>query len=227
MRSILKNFTLLYAEDDIKVQQQMFEYFNTYFKKVYLADNGKKALELYKEHHPHVLILDIYMPELDGLELTTLIRKNDFKTKIAIISAYSENNLMLKAINANVNYYVIKPATLNEIKNMLDKISRELLRDTEQIISLDEKTHYHLFEKKLMHANEEVFLNHKESKLLEILMNNRGEAVSIHNIINFVWDDYNLDISFESVKSQVKYLRKKLPNSLISNVYGVGYMIKI
>ena len=63
--------------------------------------------------------------------------------------------------------------------------------------------------------------------MLEILITNIGQAVTIHDIINFVWDDYRLDISFESVKSQVKYLRKKLPNDLITNVYGVGYMLKI
>ena len=227
MRSILKNFTLLYGEDDLEVQKQMVEYFGTYFKEIYLADNGKDALEIYKKHSPDVLILDIYMPHLDGLELTELIRKNDYKTKIAVMSAYSENNLMLKAINANVNYYVIKPATLDEIKNMLYKISQELLRDTKQIVTLDTSTYYNLIEKQLIHNNEEVSLSYKESKLLEILINNIGQAVTIHDIINFVWEDFSFEISFESVKSQVKYLRKKLPNDLITNVYGVGYMLKI
>ncbi len=60
MRENLKEFTLLYAEDDISVQKEMLEYFKTYFKEVYSTSTGKEALEAYEKYKPDVLILDIY-----------------------------------------------------------------------------------------------------------------------------------------------------------------------
>lgn len=231
MRKVLKNFTLLYAEDEPQVQNEMVEYFGSYFKEVYLANDGNEAIEFYRKYKPDVMIVDIYMPHLNGLELSALVRKNDFNTKIIVISAYSQTELMLKAINTNINHYIIKPANLETIKEMLDKLSSELIRDKKEIIRFDTNSYYDNISKKLFCSSaseDEIILSYKESKLLELLVKNIGKAVSIEDIIIFVWDDdYGLNISSESVKSQVSYLRKKLPNGLITNVYGVGYMLKI
>lgn len=111
MRRNLKNFTLLYAEDDKSIQVEMLEYFSSYFKEVYVANDGKEALETYKQNKPDVMILDIYMPHLSGLELAKILRENDYKTKIVLITAFSKDSIMLEAINININYYITKPAT--------------------------------------------------------------------------------------------------------------------
>lgn len=227
MKSVLKNITLLYAEDDLEVQKEMLEYFSTYFKELHVTTNGKEALEIYKKHKPQVLILDIYMPEIDGLQLAKLIRENDYKTKIIIMSAHSQENLMLQAINTNINHYIVKPATIDKIKNMLDKISEELMREAKEIIRFSENSYYNLWTKQLVTNEQVITLSYKESKLLEILVSNNGKPVSMGDIIGFVWDDYMADVSFESVKSQVSYLRKKLPNISITNIYGVGYILKV
>lgn len=223
----MKNCTLLYAEDDLEVQKEMSEYFSSYFKELYVVTNGKEALEIYQKHKPDVLILDICMPDIDGLELAERIRKNDYKTKIIIMSAHSHESIMLQAINTNINHYIIKPATLGKIKDMLDKISEELIRDLKEIIRFSENCYYNLWTKQLFVHEEVVALSYKESRLLEILVSNNGKAVSMSDIIGFVWDDYMADVSFESVKSQVSYLRKKLPNISIINIYGVGYILKV
>ena len=99
MRENLKNFTLLYAEDDKAIQKEMLEYFSSYFKEVFTANDGKEALEIYKQNRPDVMILDIYMPHLTGIELTKILRENDYKTKIVLITAHSNDTLLLEAIN--------------------------------------------------------------------------------------------------------------------------------
>lgn len=227
MKAILKNFTLLYAEDDLEVRQEMSEYFGTYFKELHVTTNGKEALEIYRIHKPDVLLLDIYMPEMDGLELAKQIRQKDHKTKIVIMSAHSQEDLMLQAINSNINYYIIKPATVDKIKDMLDKISVDLIRDTKEILRFNVNIYYNLNTKQLLDGEEEVALSHKENRLLEILAKNNGRTVSMSDIMEYVWDDHMTDVSFESVKSQVSYLRKKLPNNVITNVYGIGYILKV
>lgn len=227
MRDILKNITLLYAEDDLEVQEQMLEYFETFFKKIYVVSQGDEALELYKKHKPELMIVDIFMPELDGLALAKLIRKDDYKTKIVVLSAHSQSELILKAININVNHYLVKPASLHKIKEMMDKISQEFMRDFKYIVSLGPTLNYNKIEKKLTSNEGEISLTNKESRVLEILIQNIGEAVTIYDIGDYVWQEPIESVSNESIKMQVSKLRKKLPDNLITNEYGVGYMLKV
>jgi len=227
MNNILKDITLLYAEDELEVQTQMVEYFESFFKKIYVVSQGKEALQAYKKYKPELMIVDIFMPELDGLELTKCIRKDDFKTKIVVLSAHSQTELMLKAINLNVNYYLIKPASVLKIKEMLVKISEEFLRDLKYIIPLGSNIYYDKNSKTLISHKLPIKLSNKEQKILELLIKNVGETTSIYDIGNFAWSDSIDLVSNESIKMQVSNLRKKLPENLITNVYGIGYVLKI
>jgi DNA-binding response OmpR family regulator len=226
MKTVLKNFTLLYAEDDLEVQEQMGEYFETYFQKIYIASNGKEALALYNTHKPDVMILDIYMPDIDGLKLTEMVRVKDFKTKIVVMSAHSQSNLVLQAINSNVNHYLVKPATLEQIKDMLYKLSTELLRDKSKVIRFSETLLYNTASKELIEDGQIVELGHKTSRLLEIMVAHINKTVPTQDIISFVWEDCTQEISYDSVKSQVSILRKKLPENSLTSVYGTGYILK-
>lgn len=227
MKEVLKDITLLYAEDDLEVQEQMVEYFETFFKKIYVVSQGEEALDFYKKYKPELMIVDIFMPYLDGLTLAELIRKDDYKTKIVVLSAHSQSELILKAINININHYLIKPVTLQKMKDMMDKISEEFMRDSKYIVSLGSSIYYDINQKKLISNADEITLSNKENRVLEILVQNIGKTVSIHDIGNFVWKDSIDFISNESIKMQVSNLRKRLPKNLITNVYGVGYILKV
>lgn len=227
MKEVLKDITLLYAEDDLEVQEQMVEYFETFFKKIYVVSQGEEALDFYKKYKPELMIVDIFMPYLDGLTLAELIRKDDYKTKIVVLSAHSQSELILKAINININHYLIKPVTLQKMKDMMDKISEEFMRDSKYIVSLGSSIYYDINQKKLISNADEIILSNKENRVLEILVQNIGKTVSIHDIGNFVWKDSIDFISNESIKMQVSNLRKRLPKNLITNVYGIGYILKV
>ena len=227
MTENLKNFTLLYAEDDNEIQKEMAEYFQSYFKEVFVADNGNDALNLYKKHKPDVLILDIYMPHLSGLELAKYVREDDYITKIVLVTAYSKDTIMLEALNINVNHYIIKPATLYKIKEMLHKISIELSRNAVNIIDFSENVYFNLSLKKLYDNNVEIRLNKKESDLLELFIKNRDKTITMEDIMSSCWSDIFSEVSINSVKSLVSNLRKKLPEDTILNTYGVGYILKI
>lgn len=226
MNENLKNFTLLYAEDDAEIQKEMLEYFQSYFKEVFVASNGKDALDLYKKHKPDVLLLDIYMPYLSGLELAKYIREDDHTTKIVLVTAYSKDTIMLDAINTNINYYIVKPATLSKIKEMLQKISTDLLRSSVDVIRFSKDIYFNLSLKKLYHNDVEIRLSKKERDLLSLFIQNKDDTVTIEDIMAFCWNDFLNEVSVESVKSLVSNLRKKLPEDTIANVYGVGYILK-
>ena len=94
----LANYTVLYAEDDLGVQKNVNELLSLLFKTVYLASDGQQAYELFIKVHPDLVITDIKMPRMSGIELTKKIRETDTDTEIIIITAYTEVDFMLEAI---------------------------------------------------------------------------------------------------------------------------------
>ncbi len=142
------------------------------------------------------------------------------------MTAFSKESLMLEAINSNINYYIIKPASFQIIKQMLDKISTDLNRNSKNILRFDKDNYFNLSSKKLYNQENEIKLTIKETDLLLLFSFNKNKSISMEDIAISVWKDYINEVSNESVKSLVSNLRKKLPKDTITNVYGIGYILK-
>jgi two-component system, OmpR family, response regulator VanR len=228
MMEYLNRFTLLYIEDEEEISNNFFEYFKTFFKDVYLSANGKDGLALYKRYKPDVVILDINIPEINGLEFAKIVRENDKYTRIIMLTAYTDIDILLKATEINMSKYIVKSNSMFQFKEVFNKIAKELLELSSDIVRLDESYYYILHEQKLMNGEKIVQLCEKERRLLNLLVLKKNQTVHIEEIIVTIWDEiFYDDISKDSVKSQVSYLRKKLPKNSIYNVYGKGYSLKV
>ena len=227
MLSILKNHTILYAEDNLLVQKNIREYLESYFSLVYVASNGNEALALYKDYHPDVLLLDINLPYLSGLELAKEIRKKDKTIKILMLTAYSKKEQLLLATELKLTKYLIKPITPKIFKETMKVLSEELQSNSSSFVNLSKTC---VWDKKLEQLRVDdriISLSEKEHRLLKFLFLNKGKAVSYEDIMVEVWEDsFEKNISIDSVKNQVSHLRKKLPRSCIDSVYGKGYMFR-
>ena len=91
----LANYTVLYAEDDLGVQKNVNELLSLLFKTVYLASDGQKAYELFNEHHPDLVITDIKMPRVSGIELAKKIRETDSEAEIITQLSHIKPNCFL------------------------------------------------------------------------------------------------------------------------------------
>lgn len=215
MRSSLKDFTLLYAEDESEVQSKMAEYFETYFKTVYRASDGHGALELHKQHLPDVVILDINMPQVNGLEVAKRIRKQDSRTRIIMLTAHSEKELLLQATEIDMSKYLIKPVAPYDLKQALDKVASELI-----LASADRFT-YTIKEDGLLYKNKVLMsLSKSEHRVLGLLIKNIDHAVAYET---FLYNDN--DMSNEaSLRNTITKLRKQCPELNIKNIKDVGYI---
>ena len=118
-----KNLNILYIEDNISVQKQTTKMLESFFNKIYLANNGKEALELFeKENLYNLVITDIEMPLLDGISFIEAIRKYNKKIPIIVLSAHDNKNYFLKTIKAGIDGYILKPYTLEQIVQTLEYI---------------------------------------------------------------------------------------------------------
>ncbi|PNV84424.1 MAG: hypothetical protein C0627_01075 [Sulfurimonas sp.] len=122
----VKGLTLLYIEDNKGLQQQATKVFKKIFKNIITVDNGEDALAYFKKYKPDIVISDINMPKLNGLEVSKMIKKIKPSTKIIITSAFDDKDYLLDAIEANVSKYLKKPISITKLIEAIMKAADEI-----------------------------------------------------------------------------------------------------
>lgn len=118
---LCQNYTLLYVEDDEQTQESMGSIFTRLFKKVYLASNGEEGITLFQDHQPDVVMTDIQMPKLNGLEMAKAIKELSEKTPIIITTAFNEERYFLMAIEQGIDSFLLKPIDKQRLFHVLAK----------------------------------------------------------------------------------------------------------
>ena len=116
----LKNLTCLYVEDDEKIRESFLMILNKIFKNVLISENGKEGLELFKQHHPDIILSDIKMPEMDGLEMTKEIKSLNQDAYIILLTAFTDIEFLKKAIDLGVEGYITKPIDKKKLYQKLN-----------------------------------------------------------------------------------------------------------
>ena len=214
------NLTILVAEDDEVTRENIVEYLQEHFSKVYEAKDGLEALKLYETYHPDIIISDIQMPKISGLELVEKIRLKDEKTPILITSAYSTTEYLLKAVELKLIKYLIKPVHPVELEQAL----KLCLESSHSHIQLKDNYVFDRFNKTLLKDEEPIKLRVKELLLLELLLKNLNRYVTYEEIEGYVWDDSVM--SKDALKTLIKNIKSKLPEGSISNLSGQGYKLE-
>lgn len=127
-KELLLNITILYVEDEDMIREEVSYFFNKYVKNFHTACNGEEGFELYKKVNPDIIITDIQMPKMNGLEMIKKINKKNIP--IIITTAYSDIEYFLKAIELNINKFIIKPIDLMElVASIQECIYNDALQD--------------------------------------------------------------------------------------------------
>lgn len=225
---ILKQHSILYAEDESIIRLNVSQQLSNYFKTVHVAKDGLEALNIYDEVHPDALMLDINMPKKDGLELVQHIRKTNTDVPIVMLTAYTDSNLLLEAIELNLCKYLVKPMSKSKLKEALQKVAEHLELNAKDIFRLSPSYYWHKTQKKLYEHKIPIPLPQREQLLLELLVKKHKQITSFIDIMAHVWEDkYDEEISIDSVKKLVSTLRKKLPENTLKSVYGEGYVLSV
>jgi DNA-binding response OmpR family regulator len=224
MKDLLKNFTILYVEDDEIVLQNAIEFLTRIAKKVFSAKDGKEAIEVWRKHKPDIIITDINMPKLNGIDMASYIRAHDKDVQIIIATAHSDTDYLLRAVELQLVKYIIKPITKEKLLGAINK-SIELIEDkTKFNLYLSKNCYYNAYEKIILKDNKEIKLTKNEILLLDLLVRNHTKVVEYAEIEANIWPYEGM--SQDAIRSLVRSLRKKLPPDTIQNISGIGYKIK-
>jgi len=228
---ILKNKTLLYAEDEIEIQAQYEIFFKNYFYKVIVANDGQEALDLYNKHNPDVLILDINMPKIDGLTLVKNLRENKCEKDIVLLTARSDREALKKAITLHLTEYLEKPISRSELKNTLLKIENNMQDSSKKCLWQEEGVFFFWDEEKkeLVSGDKVLTFTKNETILFELFISRfkLNTSITYQDIYETVWYDKDKEYSETTIKTLLNRLRSKLPKNAIKNTYGLGYSINL
>ena len=219
MYDFLKDKTALYVEDELDVLKNISELLSHFFEAFYTAPNGELGYKTFIEHQIDVIIVDIELPKMNGIELIKKIRQTHKNIPIVVISAYTKTDYLLDSIELKLEQYIVKPLTSKKIHALLLKLNK--IFSNENIIELTkdvyiDKNTLTLSSGKIKHT-----LSHREFQILSILAQNR---IITYDEIDALWEDEVP--TRNAVRSFIKYLRKKLPENLLQNRNGFGYVIE-
>jgi len=219
----LKNLKILYIDDEDYIRNNAVEYLSFYCDNVYEAKDGLDGIEAYKKHQPNIIITDIKMPRLNGLEMVKQIRQNDTTTKIIVATAFLETSYLLQAVELGLIKYLIKPITADKLLPVLKTCMLDVIED-KSIFNLNDGFVFDILNKVLFLNKEQIFLTKKELLFLEVLVKNHKRAVKYDELNNYVWEG---QMSEDAMRTIVKELRKKISKQAIKNISGIGYQINV
>ncbi|WP_088010952.1 response regulator transcription factor [Gottfriedia acidiceleris] len=220
---------ILMVEDEIYIAEAIAQVLKKNHYSVDLACDGEFGLDCGLSNIYDIIILDIMLPKMDGIQVLIELRNNGIETPIILLTAKGDITDKIRGLDSGADDYLAKPFHTDELLARLRALGRrktELIRDgilTYEDISLNQKMLV------LCSRDNEVKLTLKEFQLLELLINRKDAISSKETIIEKLWG-YDTDTDDRHVEVQVSLLRKKLrqveSNVSIGTVRGAGYFLK-
>ena len=219
---LLKNKSVLFVEDDQIMKMQITKVLEMLFQKVFCAEDGESAYLLYKEKSPDIIISDIKMPKMDGLQLIEKIRQIDYKIPVILLTSFTEKKILLGVANLSIDGYIIKPVELTTLIVTISKAMQRVER-IEGLVPITQNIFYNSGTQELYQNGEVVPLGVNELEFIRLLIKNRGTTVSKEDISAKLWPLDSRNDS--SIKSLILRIRRKLDTDIIVSVRGIGYRL--
>ncbi len=218
----LKKFSVLVVDDEEQGRTLLADYLKTYVKEVYEAADGEEAIKIIKAKKPDLVVTDIVMPGVDGIEFATKLKELYPKTPFIFLTASKEREVLLRVIEVRPNSFLTKPLNTKALLDALLESSKEIgvvhdkftrlkcgaIFDPQKgTITSDEITHK---------------LTLKELELLKLIVKAKGSIVSYELIEKTIWTKNNEKMTEGALKNLIYRLRQKTSKDCITTMTGIG-----
>lgn len=235
-----KQINVLFVEDDEFIRRETKELLEDIFQKdIEVAVDGKDGFSKYIKYYEKtgkyfdLVITDIKMPNLDGIELTKMIYKQNPKQSLIVLSAHNESDYLMQLVNIGISQFILKPIEYDNFINVIYKISKDIYfinneekKEENPTIKLSTDLIWDVNSKQLFKDSQLIKLTKKELMLMEILLKNPEKTHTNEEILLILWkDDIDKTPDITNLKNIISRLRKKVPSLNIENIYSFGYRI--
>lgn len=219
-----ERYRLLLVDDDEHILLSLKGIFETAGFNVVCTDNGKEAIEIAKKFQPHLVILDVIMPGMDGIEVCHELKQSPTlqKTLIAFYTARAEDYSQIAGFSAGADDYIVKPIKPNvllmRVKALLKRHrSKELSRTVQAGSIRIDRERYVVFK-----GPDEIILPRKEFELLALMLASPRKVFTRHEIYREIWGG-EFGEKNRTIDVHVRKLREKIGDEYIKTVKGIGY----
>ncbi len=224
------NYSIIYAEDDLIIRERYSKFLRLYFKNVYEVSDGSEAYELFKEKKPDILLLDINLPTLDGLSLAKKIREQNNDVLLIMLTAYSQKDKLLQAIELNLFKYLIKPINTLELEEVIENSLKKLatIKNNQKYLFLDGEFIWDKSNEILLKNQQQIKLTKNEALLMKLFCSNPFSTYSSVDVIYYIWeDDFSNELTTNKLRTLFSRLKTKLNYNLFDSIYNIGYKINL
>lgn len=221
---------ILLIEDDKRISDFVIKGLEENGFSVSLAITGEIAREMVSENEWDIILMDIMLPGIDGIQLTKLIRFKKNHTPILVLSALDDADNKVSALDSGADDYLVKPFHFKELISRINALTRRTkfnYKEKEQVY-ICHNLKVNLDEHSVFQNENPIDLSPREYKLLLFLLENKNKVVSRTQILNAVWG-INYDNNTNVVDVYISYLRNKIDETqhkFIHTIKGTGYMLK-
>lgn len=221
-----KDIKILLVDDEPDILEIVGYNLSAEGYQVFTGENGIEAVEKAKKHKPHLIILDVMMPEMDGIEACERIREQSdlSETIITFLTARGEDYSQVAGFDAGADDYIAKPikpkVLVSKVKALLRRL-KDVEASTDSVVTIGDLVIYKE-EYKITNKGEEITLPRKEFELLSLLATKPGKVFKREEILDKVWGN-EVVVGGRTIDVHIRKLREKIGDKSFKTVKGVGY----
>jgi len=232
----MNDLKLLYVEDEQALKEKFKPLLQQYFAQVFIASDGLEALDLYKKYKPDVAVLDIKIPEFDGLQVAAQIRADNKDIQLVMLTRHYDQEQLLFAVNLQLSAYLLKDVHQSELDLAMRMVQEKCLSKNKNAVNnkVLKLAYDYSWDKQLQelyYADEKVKLTKNEQLVVSLLCQNPRRyfdaAYIVSNIFDEEHDDPDSNAAVQLLSRFKNKLLKKYPSEkfFIQNTYGAGYKV--
>ncbi len=224
-----KDIKILLVDDEADILEIVGYNLTQEGYQVFTAENGKEAVQKAKKHIPHLIIMDVMMPEMDGMEACEIIRKAPelSQTIITFLTARSEDYSLVAGFDAGADDYITKPIKPKVLVSKVKALLRRLKDDEGAVENLNVgDIVINREEYKIVKDGVEIILPRKEFELFHLLASKPGKVFKREEILDKVWGN-EVVVGGRTIDVHIRKLREKIGEDLFKTIKGVGYKFEV
>lgn len=219
---------ILLVEDDKRVANFIKKGLKENHYAIDVASDGTEGFHLATHEEYDLIILDIMLPKMDGIEILKNIRKQGINRPVFFLTAKDKTHDIIEGLDAGADDYLVKPFSFNELLARIRALMRREKSDKTTEVTIA-NLKLNMITREVFRSNQKIELTPKEYTLLEYFVHNKGQVLTRTMISEHVWD-YNFDTMTNVIDVHINHLRNKIDKDfspqLIHTIKGVGYVLK-
>lgn len=216
------SFKILVLEDNELLLETLEDFLSEKDCDLSLATSSQRALELCYKSRFDIYLLDVKLPDGNGFDFLSELRKSNDNTPAIFITSLEDKNSIKEGFISGADDYIKKPFDLDELWLRVNAIMHRKSGPKEELIKIDEEYTLNVQRKNLLKNSQEIILNLKDFELLHLLLVHRGKVVTKQMIEERLWNSCE-NPNYGSIRVYINNLKKIFGKNAITNIRGIGY----